>query len=1023
MDVTALHECFQATLQADMAVRSHAETQLGLAAQQVGFLGACLDILDSHQVSPVVKQACSIYFKNKILKQWNGEGIDKDEKPVIRERIMFVMVKLERQLCNQLIPALAIIVSYDYPDHWDNFQDLVLKLLSNSGDVRSIYVGILGFNELCRSFRWKKNEVRAQKLDPIIVQYFPSLLQLAKSILAAPSDNYESAEIVKLVLKCYKFVTYLDLPVVLQENQAVVDWITFHVDVINMQLPASVFKLPLDERSNSSWVKCQKWAFHNLGRIYERYGSKSLSRRFEYDAFLQLFQSSVLPQLFNVYLEKLQLWRQGQQWISNESLYYIVGFVEQCCVKKNTWEMVVPHLEFLISQVTFSVFRPSDETLEMFENEPEEYIHTILDQFEDSSSPENAVISFLFTLVEKRGQTTLQPLLEFIYAKLNECNQQPDSIEVAKDRESAMRILGPIAHKLISPKFQMASQMEDFLKTFIFPCFQSPYPFLRARACNVSSKFDDLDYKDPSYIQSIFTGVMTCFGEVEQLPVQIEAALALQSFLKFDEFKYSLSAIIVPTMEQLLELSNKFDSDIIPMVMQECVESFSDQLEPFAENLMAKLSEQVLRLLEEMRDASNQDVDEFNGYDDLSDKQTAILGIVNTMITVLLYFEKSSEAIGNLEPYYSPVIQYIFEHCIDDFYAEASELIENTLFLTRKVSANMWHLFGGFVQMLVKEDTTLFLEDALPALKNYLVYGSEMIKSSEEIQGMMIQLIMKILMVSPDGSDDDDEEIGSNDICQISELATYFVLALDQKSASKYVGHLVEQSIKYLTTEDPAYKSSNNKIQIINVFLSSVVIDPSTSLEKLVSMNAFEGVMEMWFSLTDKLTRVFDIKLNILATMSILRIPTDGLVQIGLGQALGSLGGNLAALVVKLPEAIASLEKKRREYEPGFEANWSNEETFDVNEDLLGAEGGDDNDLDADDFQFTESGQFKFYDDLDELDEDPYSQSALENINVFHAFKSFCIDVQSSDASKYQAMFGNLDAAKEEALQRTLEAA
>lgn len=1003
---------------------------MALAAKQVGFLGACLDILDNHQVSPIVKQACSIYFKNKIMKEWNSDYIDKDEKPVIRERIMFVMVKLERQLSNQLIPALAIIVSYDYPDNWDNFLDLILKLLSNSTDLRSIYVGILGFNELCRSYRWKKNEIRGQKLDPIIVQYFPSLLQLAKSILASPTDDYESGEIVKLVLKCYKFVTYLDLPIVLQENQNVVDWITFHVTVINMQLPESVFKLPIDERSNSSWVKCQKWAFHNLSRVYERYGSQTLSRKFEYDNFLQLFNTNVLPQLFNVYIEKLQLWRNGQQWISNESLYYMIGFIEQCCVKKNTWEMVLPHLNFLISEVTFNIFRPTDDSLELFENEPEEYIHTILDQFEDTSSPENAIISFLFTLVEKRGQITLQPLMEFIYNKLNECNQKPDTIEIAKDKESAMRILGPIAHKLISPKYQLVSQMEDFLKTFIFPNFQSNYPFLRARACNVSSKFDDLEYKDPNYIQIIFTGVMSCFSEIDQLPVQIEAALALQSFLKFDEFKYSLSGIIVPTMEQLLELSNKFDSDIIPMVMQECVESFSDQLEPFAENLMAKLSEQVLRLLEEIRDASNQDIDDFNGgYDDLSDKQTAILGIINTMITVLLYFEKSSDAIGNLEPYYSPVIQYIFGHYIDDFYAEASELIENTLFLTRKVSTNMWRLFGSFVQMLIKEDTTLFLEDALPALKNYLVYGSEMIKSNEEIQTMMVRLIMKILVVSPDSegndNDDDEEEIGSNDICQMSELATYFILSLDQKSASKYVPHLIEQTIKYLLTEDPAYKSNNNKVQIINVILSSIVIDPNSSLQKLMELNMFNQIMEIWFSLTDKLTRVFDLKLNILSTISILSIPTDGLTQLGLGQVLGSFGVNLSKLIIKLPEAISSLEKKRREYEPGFENDWGNEETYDINDDIIGetttGEEDGNNGLNIEDFQFTESGQFKFYDD-DELDEDPYSQSALENINVFNAFKSFCMETQNNDSLKYQSIFLNLDTTQQEALKRTLDA-
>lgn len=1037
MDVNALHECFQATLQADVTVRTHAEQQLLLAAGQVGFLGACLDILDNQQVSPIVKQACSIYFKNKIMKQWSNEdAIDADERPIIRERIMFVMVKLERQLTNQLIPALAIIVSYDYPNNWSNFLDLILKLLSNSNDLRSIYIGVLGFSELCRSYRWKKNEVRSEKLDPIIEQYFPSLLQLSKSIISSPSDSYECGEIVKLVLKCYKFVTYLDLPLILQQNQMVVDWITFHVDVINMSLPESVFKLPVDERSNSPWVKCQKWSCHNLHRIYERYGSKTLSSRFEYVNFIKVFANDVLPSLFQVYVQKLQLWNEHKQWISSHSLYYMISLIEHCCVPKESWEMVIPHLDFLISKVTFNIFRPSDETLEMFENEPEEYIHSILDQFEDISSPENAIISFLFTLVEKRGKTTLQPLMTFIYDTLNQCNQRPASIENAKDMESAMRMLGPLANKLSRPSCELNSQMEDFLKTFIFPNFQSQYPFLRARACNVSSKFDELDIKDPNYIQSVFNGVMQCFQERDQLPVQIEASLALQSFLKFDEFKYLLSGIIVPTMEQLLELSNKFDSDMIPMVMQECVESFSDQLEPFAENLMAKLSEQVLRLLEEMNDGSNQNVDDFvsNGYDDLSDKQTAILGIVNTMITVLLYFEKSSEAIVNLEPYYSPVIQYIFERQVDDFYGEASELIENTLFLTRKVSDNMWRLFESFVKMLINDDTTLFLEDSLPALKNYLVYGKEVIKTNENVQNIMIQLIMKILSIKDSTNEYyEDEEIGSTDICQMSELATYFILALDQTSTKKFVPHLIEVTMKHLSTDDPAYKSNNVKIQIINVILASLVIDPTLSLQKLFELNSFERFLTIWFELNNndnKLTRVFDIKLNTLASISIMSLPMDALTQLGVSSIMSQFGLFLTSLIVELPHAIANLEKKRREYEPGFETEgkWANEETYDINDDILGTtEGGEDDELteeggDFDDFKFTESGQFKFFDDMDELDEDPYSQNALENINVFEAFKVFCYDTQNNDSGKYQSMFSSLNQEQQEALHKVLDA-
>lgn len=1020
MDVNLIHDCFHATLQADMNIRRQAEEQLANASLQIGFLGACLDIMDNVEVSPVVKQACSIYFKNRITKKWNTGDIDQDEKPLIRDRIMFTMVKLEKNLSNQLIPALTVIVNNDYPDSWPTFLDTILQLLSDSNNIRSIYVGILGFSELCRTFRWKKNEQRSHILDQLINNYFPSLLNLAKMFTNDPSahdNSYEAGEIVKLVLKCYKFVTYLDLPEALQQNEAVVNWITFHVDVINMQLPHSVFKLDEEDRQTSPWVKTQKWAFHNLGRLYERYGCTKLTSKFEYPEFRSIFSTTVVPQLFQVYLSKMQLWRNGQQWMSKTALYFIVEFIEQCCVKKASWEMVLPHLNFIISDIAFFIFRPSDATLEMFEDEPQEYIHANLDKFEDSCSPENAVVALLFTLVEKRTAFTLQPLLEFVYGKLSECQNMEETIEVAKDKEAALRILGPIAMKLVHPKSPVIGQMESFISQYVFPNFQSKHGFLRARACNISSKFDDLEYNDQSYINILFQGVMSCFTEKE-LPVQMEAALAIQAFLKFDDFKVALGTVIVPTMEQLLELSNKIDSDVIPMVMQELVESYSDQLEPFAENLMAKLSEQVLRLLSEMHEASNVDVDDFDPNDDFSDKQTAVLGIINTMITVLLYFEKAADAIGNLEPYYSPVIDFIFKSGIDDFYAEAAELIENTLFLTRRVSQNMWTLFANFIQMLINEETTLFLEDSLPAFKNYLVYGSDMIKSNSEVQNAISQVILKVY-----GMDPEEDELGCNDICQASDLATNFILALDPSSASNFIPQLVQYAAKFLSFEDPAYKLDKNKIQTTDVILAALVIDPNTTIKTLIDTQNLESVFSVWFNLIEKYKRVFDIKLSLLAYLSLLSIDIESLNQLQLSNSLGQCGINIATLFVKLPVAITQLEKQRKEYEPANFNDWDGELEFDADEEfddeadfLEAAQNGDV------DFKFTESGQFRFYND-DELEEDPYSQSALENINVYTAFKTFATNIQTNEQPKYALVFGNLDANQQEVLSTTLNAA
>ena len=109
-----------------------------------------------------------------------------------------------------------------------------------------------------------------------------------------------------------------------------------------------------------------------------------------------------------------------------------------------------------------------------------------------------------------------------------------------------------------------------------------------------------------------------------------------------DEFKQVLSNIVLPTMSKLLDLSNEIDNDAISVVMQDCVENFSEQLQPFGVDLMGKLV--LLKLAHEINEASQADVDDFDGnYDDQGDKAMAALGFINTMITVLLSFENSRE--------------------------------------------------------------------------------------------------------------------------------------------------------------------------------------------------------------------------------------------------------------------------------------------------------------------------------------------------------------------------------------------
>lgn len=1006
MDIELLHRCFSYSLSPDQSARQFAEGKLDELSHSTGFLAACLDIIN-YETDPLVKQATCIYFKNTILKHWAVDSvIDSGEKPVIREKLFVFVTKLDRVLRNQLLPALSMIINHDYPDKWNSLIDDILEGIKKpSDDINSLYVAIYAFAEICRSYRWKNNKERHLTLDPIINAFFPYLLNIGKQLASDPSlqNSYEASEILKLIIKCYKFVTYLDFPETLQTGQPLIDWITFHVEILQINYSAD---------AQIGWIKSQKWAYHNLYRLFQRYGTKTISSKFDYKDFRVTFRNEVLPQLINVYIDTLKRWIANEKYLADSGAYYLMLFLEQALLTKSTFALIDPHFNFLIGEVAFKIFNPKDEDLELYEDEPEEYIHKIF-EYLDECTAEDALYSFLFTLVEKNSNY-ITPIFQMIVTKFQELNNQEETLEVAKGKEALMKFVSPIAYKLSQPDKNPAfNDVEPFFSNVLIPNFQSKFPFIRARCCNVVSKFDNLDFKSVETIQNLYNGIISNFlvdCTNETLPIQLQAAVAIQTFVINETFKSSLEPIILPLMEKLMELSNKFDSEVLPAVMQEIVESFPQKLEPFAEQLMEQLCLKLHTLLLSIADASNAGYDDYEDFENsTSDKSSTALGIVSTMITILLYFENSTEIIGKLEVHYSKIIKTIFELKIEDFYAEGAELIENTLFLTRNVSQLMWSLFGDFVNSLLEDDDiTLYLEDSLPALKNYLIYGSDVVQKNVDIQQLYMRLIMNVFEMDVEESD-----IGFSDILHASDLATTFVLALSSECNTEIFTTIVNYSVKGLVQIENMLspkKSVPYRISLINNIVACLVINPLVTLSCL-NTQQMEIFFTNWFNITSNLKRVFDIKLSILGYVSLLNIDLATLNNIRLTSLLDSCGSNMVKLFIAVPGAIKDLEKKREEFS---EKKWSDEVTYNINQvhdedegDEFNEDLGDGDDEDEYEDMFQNNTPFNFESE-DELQDDPYSNTSLDKINIFTQFQGFIVKLQTNESDKYNLVFNGL---------------
>ncbi len=83
--------------------------------------------------------------------------------------------------------------------------DVTLQLL-NTNDAASVLAGLQCLLSICRTYRFKAGETRAD-LDKIVTVAFPPLLNLGNKLVG--ESNSEAGEMLRLVVKCYKHAIYV----------------------------------------------------------------------------------------------------------------------------------------------------------------------------------------------------------------------------------------------------------------------------------------------------------------------------------------------------------------------------------------------------------------------------------------------------------------------------------------------------------------------------------------------------------------------------------------------------------------------------------------------------------------------------------------------------------------------------------------------------------------------------------------------------------------------------------------------
>jgi hypothetical protein len=155
----------------------------------------------------LIALAAVVYLKNRVSKGWSpaeeysqAKPIPEEEKQSFRNRLVPVLVSSQTNVRAQLIPTLQKILAFDFPQKWPNFLDITIQLL-NAGDISSVFAGVQCLLAICKIYRFKSGENRAD-FDKIVAMSFPQLLNLGNQL--ANETSMEAGEILRTVLKVYK---------------------------------------------------------------------------------------------------------------------------------------------------------------------------------------------------------------------------------------------------------------------------------------------------------------------------------------------------------------------------------------------------------------------------------------------------------------------------------------------------------------------------------------------------------------------------------------------------------------------------------------------------------------------------------------------------------------------------------------------------------------------------------------------------------------------------------------------------
>ncbi|XP_074642803.1 exportin-2-like [Tubulanus polymorphus] len=468
------------TLSPNLEERKSAEKFLESVEGYKNYPLLLLELLSKDGLEDVIRVSAAVMFKNYTKRNWRvvEDSLDKihaDDRAIIKERIVDLMLKSPEKIQRQLSDAISIIGREDFPKDWPNLiGEMVTKF--QSGDFHMINGVLRTAHSIFKRYR---HEFKSQELwteikfvldnfaAPLTI-LFEATMQLAQTNANDPSALKVIFSSLVLICKIFYSLNFQDLPEHFEDNMD--KWMTHFLALLTVDY--QLLKTE-DEDEAGLLEQVRSQVCDNVGLYTQKYDE-------EFSPHLKKFVEAVWHLLVNtgpqpkydlLVSNAIQFLASVADRPRNKELFASPDTLQGICEK-----VIVPNMNF----------RKADG--ELFEDNPDEYIRKDMEG-SDVDTRRRSACDLVKSLSKLFEGPVIEIFSKYVKQLLDEYSQNPAENWAKKD--AAIYLVTSLAAKAKTQKLGITQTSElvnitDFFNSHIVPDLTSPnvddLPVLKADA-------------------------------------------------------------------------------------------------------------------------------------------------------------------------------------------------------------------------------------------------------------------------------------------------------------------------------------------------------------------------------------------------------------------------------------------------------------------------------------------------------------------------------------------------------------